>query len=346
MPAGDHPPETNPIAALTAALAAMKPNPPAITLKTPTFDWTSTDQYDEFKLFRESVDSWFKLQTIPAEPDDAGIRIEYVLNFLGTPGRRKYNQWTPDDADPADREAKRSSAKAFLDHLASSMDHTISQRCRIYQLEDVRIRAGESPDELVARLRTLADRCKFPTEEEKERNVQYRFVRALNDTDLVRKLLALDIKASTEKMLETCRTHIAIADNINAMGLTGSKSVNAINKQGRRRRPRQNPPRKPANDPPTPQHSCGNCTKPHPPGRGSCPAKDSICKGCGKTGHWQPRCRSTSTKTRPESTKPSHDRRRGGKKKTDAIDVGDDSDLQYDEVSVVAIDLHPPPESA
>ena len=79
------------------------------------------------------------------------------------------------------------------------MDHAVSQRCRIYQLEDVRIRPGESPDELVDHLRALADRCNFLTEDEKERNVQYRFVRALSDKELVKKLLALDLTATTAK---------------------------------------------------------------------------------------------------------------------------------------------------
>ena len=115
------------------------------------------------------------------------------------------------------------------------MDHAVSQRCRIYQLEDVRIRPGESPDELVDRLRALADRCNFPTEDEKERNVQYRFVRALSDKELVKKLLALDLTATTAKMLEVCRTHIAISDNLEAMGLKEQKTVNAIRRQNKPR---------------------------------------------------------------------------------------------------------------
>ena len=41
------------------------------------------------------------------------------------------------------------SAKLFMEFLHSSMDHPISQRCRIYQLEEIRIKAGETPDELI-----------------------------------------------------------------------------------------------------------------------------------------------------------------------------------------------------
>ena len=144
---------------------------------------------------------------------------------------------------------KKKRASAFMDYLSSTMDHAVSQRCRIYQLEDVRIRPGESPDELVDHLRALADRCNFPTEDEKERNVQYRFVRALSDKELVKKLLALDLTATTAKMLEVCRTHIAISDNLEAMGLKEQKTVNAIR--------RQNKPRQGRKPPADSAHSCG-----------------------------------------------------------------------------------------
>ena len=41
----------DPLAVLTAALKLLMPNQPATNLKTPTFEWTISDQYDEFKLF-------------------------------------------------------------------------------------------------------------------------------------------------------------------------------------------------------------------------------------------------------------------------------------------------------
>ena len=128
--------------------------------------------------------------------------------------------------------ATKKSAKSFLDHLVSEMDHTVSQCYWIYQLEDVWIKPGETPDELVDHLKALGNRCNFPTDEEKEWNVQIHLVHALTDSESVKKLLALDLKAMTAKMLETCRTHRAIADNLNAIGL-GSKTVNAVNQQSK-----------------------------------------------------------------------------------------------------------------
>ena len=51
------------------------------------------------------------------------------------------------------------------------------------------------------------------------------------DTDLIKKLLALDFTAMTAKMAEVYHTVFANADNLNAIGLTGSKSVSEFWKQ-------------------------------------------------------------------------------------------------------------------
>ena len=62
----------DPLAVLTSALKSLMPNQPATNLKTPTFERTTSDQYDKFKLFQESTESWFYLQAIPEDSDDKG----------------------------------------------------------------------------------------------------------------------------------------------------------------------------------------------------------------------------------------------------------------------------------
>ena len=83
------------------------------------------------------------------------------------------------------------------------------------------------------------------------------------------KLLALDLMVTTSRMPEVCRTHIAISDNLEAMGLKEQKTVKAIR--------RQNKPCQGRKPPADGAHSCGCCTKSHPPGRSSCPARDDHC---------------------------------------------------------------------
>ena len=221
------------------------------------------------------MDSWFTLQNIapetpPGDPtaDINSTHLEYVLNFLGNAGHKKFDRWKPTGSD-AEVAKKKKSAQEFLYYLTSMMDHAVLQCCRIYQLEDVRIQPGESPDELVDHLQALADQCNFLTEEGKEQNIQYRFIRALNDKELVKKLLALDLTATTSKMLEVCCTHIAISDNLKAMGLNQQKSVNVIWKQSK---PHHG--KKPHADS---VHSCGHYTKSHAPDRSSCSAWEDKC---------------------------------------------------------------------
>ncbi|MCG8626928.1 MAG: hypothetical protein MJE68_33630, partial [Proteobacteria bacterium] len=227
----------------------------------------------------------------------------------------------------------------FLTHLQSTMDHEISIRCRIYKLEETRIQPGETPDELVDRLRTLADHCNFPSEDEKERNVQYRLVRALDDRELVKKLLALPIKETTAKMLEVCRTHIAINGEMEAMGLGRSKTVNAIQKGPPRKGPpkgQHKPPQQRQQQQQQQQHSCGNCTVQHTPGRASCPAKESKCSACGKTGHWKPKCRTTRRQQAATGHRPPQQHSEP-RPKTRIHDVGTDADAHCDEVSVATV---------
>ena len=103
-----------------------------------------TEQYEDFHLFCKSMESWYHLQGMKEEPDD-GTRLEDLLNFLGTSGHWKHEQWKPEGATKADHKNKKKSAAEFLKYISSTMDHPVSQWCRIYQLEDVHICPGETP---------------------------------------------------------------------------------------------------------------------------------------------------------------------------------------------------------
>ena len=146
-------------------------------------------------------------------------------------------------------------------------------------------------------------------------------VLALSDTDLIRKLLAMKIEATTAKILAVCRTHITIADNMSSMGLS-TKAVSAVQKMTKK--------------PPSHSNPCGNCTKRHTPGREHCPTKDSTCHSCQKIGHWKQKCRkSNKAKDAYKKPKSQPQRRHGGRKRVDEVGVSE-GDPAFDEVMIHA----------
>ena len=114
-------------------------------------------------------------------------------------------------------------------------------------------------------------------------------VYALSDTDLIRKLLVMNIKATTSRMLTVCHTYIAITDSMSSMGPV-TKAVNVVQKTNRKD-----------------SFTYGAQTKYHAPGRDNCLAKDSTCHACQKTGHWKQKCRKTRRQPqKPRNLNPSH----------------------------------------
>ena len=111
------------------------------------------------------------------------------------------------------------------------------------------------------------------------------------------------------------------------------QTVNAVNKQSWWSQSCQQQYQKTSK--PQNQHACGNCTKSHAPGRASYHAKDSTCQSYGKTGHWDARCWSTSSRQKDPNKKPPRCGPNGGnQKQTHSVDVDNDYDPQYDKVHV------------
>ena len=76
------------IKALMKALTDIKGSP-TDSLKPPTFDWNSSEQFEDFHLFIKGMESWYTLQGIPDKASDT-TWLEYLLNFLGPIRRRKH----------------------------------------------------------------------------------------------------------------------------------------------------------------------------------------------------------------------------------------------------------------
>ena len=177
--------------------------------------------------------------------------------------------------------------KSFLDQLASHMDHNVSQQCQIYQLEDVPIKAWETLDELVDHLRALANRCNFQTD--RKWNKTSNSVQSMPSQTMSwsRNCSPLTSRpqqprcskhAGLTKPQQTTSMLWASDPKLSMLSTNGTNNLSLTHKNSNQKSNPQN------------QHSCGNCTKSHAPGRASFLAKDSTCWSCGRIDHWDIRC--------------------------------------------------------
>ena len=118
------------------------PNPPSVSLATPTFDWNSTEQYDDFQLFHKSVDSWFTLQNVAPKILQETLQLTLIPPAWSMSSTFWAMLATRSLIDGSQlvlmlKLPRRKSGQEFLDYLLSMMDHAVLQHCRIYQLEDV-----------------------------------------------------------------------------------------------------------------------------------------------------------------------------------------------------------------
>ena len=281
----------DPLATLAKALKALRPGAPTDALKPPMFNWQTTKQYEDFHLFCRSLESWYCLQGMKEEPT---IQPGFSTCLTSMPPLANGNTSNRNLQVPPELTVK-IRRKALL-HSSNTSSLQWSPHVSIMQ----NLSAGRC---LHMSWWNPWWGCRmhlwphwplwFSLSWREGKGYTILFFHALSDSDLVCKLLALKLTATTSKMLELCCMHITISDNMNAMGLTGSKTVSAICCQ-KQQHQWQQPQQQKSHTTSTSQHTCSNCTKSHVPGRSSCPAKDSVCSGCSCTGHWWPCCRSSS----------------------------------------------------
>ena len=214
--------------------------------------------------------------------------------------------------DPIDK----NDAGKFLNYLESTMDDKISPYVRVCKLEDVNKRTDETIDALIDHIFQLAHCALIGDESDVavEFEVQCRLIHSIPDGDieLWKELLKVNQDKGVSHLLEICHTYYTI--EFGAAAMCAGKTINAVQKSDQ---PQKQPQRHPS--------QCQNCTCQHPPGHDNCLARESVCKGCLKKGHWQGKCHSSkkNQSTAPVDSQPKGMSGQHGKKgkKADLIGV-------------------------
>ena len=242
----------------------------------PMYNWTASDQMQEFCLFKCQLETGTHICKIKAEE-----KLDYLLCILGKEGYAAMDIWIPAD------EAHKNDPVKFLDYIESMLDDEISQWVHVYELEDITKRSDESINELVDWICQLAHRAQIGIGNDAaiEFKVQCKLIWAIPDADIkhCKQLLKVSHDKRVLHLLEICRTYYVVEAGAAAMCV--GHVVHTVCHTCQAHDPKLQ----------TSYAPCPNCTHQHPPGRHNCPARDSACKGCGKKGHWWAKCHSSST---------------------------------------------------
>ena len=230
----------------------------------PIYNWTASDQMQEFYLFKCQLETWTRICKIKAEE-----KLDYLLCILGKEGYAAMERWVPAD------EVHKNKPVKFLDYIESTLDDEISPQVHVFELEDITKRSDKSIDELVDQICQLSHRAQIGDGSDAtiECEVQCRLIWAIPDADieLHQQLLKVSHNKRVSHLLEICRTYYAVESGVAAM--CGGHVVHAVCHTHQIYDPKL-------------LTSCPNCTCQHPPSRNNCPDCDSACKGCGKKDHW------------------------------------------------------------
>ena len=74
------------------------------------------------------------------------------------------------------RKATKAKASAFLQKIQDGMTHEVNTHVRLAELEDITAKPNEDPQELVAHIKTIMDRCKMLNDAHQEHELCRRIV--------------------------------------------------------------------------------------------------------------------------------------------------------------------------
>lgn len=255
--------------------------------------------WKKFERVWENYEVATGLQSKPKE-----LRTATLLTCIGSEALEIYDGLTFDtDVDKKDIDKVLEKFKVFC----------IGQTNEIYErfMFNKRDQAkGETIDEYVAALRSLAKTCKYGALENEL--IRDRIVMGLVDNNTRKKLLQ-ERKLDLKKCIDICRTYEKTT--VQMKEIQGTEEVHFVKKKF-----------KPSDRKTDHEIDCNFCGLRHERNKQVCPAVGKRCHKCGKTGHFEKKCRTDIRHKRKENTKGKPIASKGKQRKQNVHNISDTSE--------------------
>ncbi len=250
-------------------------------IKAPSFNWESPDLPREFKTFRRYCELLLTTPTYSSRPGKEIVSL--ILLWMGRKAVEIFDNWT--QLTEQERNQPDSVWAAFQTYFEPKSNFRLAR----FQLRDLRQEAGEPVDSFLTRMRQQASKCSFANPGAVDDNILDQLIKGTAHSQVRKKLLdhtptrltldtAMDMARTfeaTEAHLQQFRGEIQVHEHHKTHKNTGKS-----NYRGRSRSRNGGSQKK--------RSHCLNCGLSH--ARGQCPAKNSVCNKCGRTGHWGKVC--------------------------------------------------------
>lgn len=246
----------------------------------PNFDF---DRTSEWPTWSQQFDDYRFASGLNERGEEAQVRT--LLYTMGKQARQIFQTFALSDDDAKKYEVVK---QRFDNHFVAARNLVYESACFHRRVQE----PGESVDQFVTALHTLADRCEY--QEFKERMVRDRFIVGLSDSKLSETLqmdasLTLASALAKARLKETVhRQQQQLRDASNEA--TAAGNLDAVRKQGQPTE-RDGPPRRFTSQATGRDGGkCSFCGK-DPHARTACPARSTKCSYCRSTGHFAAVCR-------------------------------------------------------
>ena len=205
--------------AITSVLTAR-----TASISLPVYDWDSQDAYHSFSIFHHTLENWLLLNCILPDSED---HLRYVFAALGTKSLEMHARWMP-TGSKEEQKATKAKASAFLDQIQQGMTHDVNTHVHLGELEDIVVRPGEDPQDLVTHIKTLMDCCEMINGEHHEHKLHCCIICAYcHEGKLLGKLMAKPFKTPSSELADIAVNHFAIQHTREQVSRS-SKMVDAI----------------------------------------------------------------------------------------------------------------------
>ena len=110
-----------------------------------------------------------------------------------------------------EQKATKVKASAFLDQIQQGMTHDVNTHVCLRELKDIVARLGEDPQDLIACIKTLMDRCEMINDEHREHELHCHIICAYHhEGKLLGKLMAKPFKTPSNELADIAVNHFTI----------------------------------------------------------------------------------------------------------------------------------------